>query len=309
MFQGLPRHNIVLIESDPRFRNTLNAVLGKFHNVTSVSNALEAMTLFEQHNRVDLVVVDADAFEDHGMEFVRQMRQRFYIPHFIFTTRNPVENLYPTLRMLRVFQVFVKNMPLNYDDLETCIRGAIDPKSCFGFSRYLPNATKKETLYVRTKEDRRNAMERLAEFVRDIRNFETDVFDIRLSCEELINNSLFHAFRTSTGGEKYRASEFRSLDYGEEVTFSMGVNSKMIAVASTDNQGTLDVDLLIRKLERQTSDDGQMDTSGRGSHLARILSDRMIINLQPRRHTETILLFYHKREQNYKPFMLNLAIE
>ena len=59
-------------------------------------------------------------------------------------------------------------------------------------------------------------------------------------------------------------------------------------------------------MERQISGAGLLDESGRGIHMSRLFADRMVINIDPGRKTEVILMNYlSPAYRGFKPLYIN----
>lgn len=78
------------------------------------------------------------------------------------------------------------------------------------------------------------------------------------------------------------------------------------AVSITDYQGKLTKETVLYKIDRQITGEGLLDDSGRGIHMSRLFADRMIINIEPGKRTEVILLNYFSHKyRGYKPLYIN----
>jgi anti-sigma regulatory factor (Ser/Thr protein kinase) len=154
--------------------------------------------------------------------------------------------------------------------------------------------------------EKQKMMEEAIGFFRRYRPHETDINQIRLAFEELINNAIYHAFRKSSGVEKYRMGTFETLNQGEEIYVEFGFDKRFLGCSVTDNQGTLEIETVMKKMERQITLEGLMDESGRGIYLTRTLCDRMIINLRPGVLTQVVLLFSHRLSSRIRPLYVNV---
>jgi hypothetical protein len=70
--------------------------------------------------------------------------------------------------------------------------------------------------------------------------------------------------------------------------------------------GRLTKETVLYKIDRQITGEGMLDDSGRGIHMSRLFSDRMIINIAPKSKTEFILMNYFSHKyRGYKPLYIN----
>ena len=85
-----------------------------------------------------------------------------------------------------------------------------------------------------------------------------------------------------------------------------GYDAEKYGIAVIDNMGRLTKDTVLYKIERQMSGEGVLDDSGRGLHMSRLFSDRLIINIAPKIKTEVILINYFSHKyRGYKPLYIN----
>jgi hypothetical protein len=85
-----------------------------------------------------------------------------------------------------------------------------------------------------------------------------------------------------------------------------GYDREKYAVSVTDNQGKLKKETVLYKIDRQLTGEGLLDDSGRGIHMSRLFADRMIINIDPNKRTEVILMnYFSNKYRGYKPLYIN----
>ena len=221
-------------------------------------------------------------------------------------TNQHFEDYLPAIRRLGLLQVLVKRPPLNPDEVEHFIDMVRHPSNGFGLIRYLDQTIEMYSVAVRSLPDKLAAMERV------INHFATcgyevhELYDVRLILEELINNALFHAYKTATGEEKYSMSEFKGLAPGENIRIEFGSDASHVGFSITDHAGTLGIPTVLHKLERQANREGLFDESGRGLWLSRLMSARFVINIEWGKRTQFIALFHGKIPANRpRPFIIN----
>ncbi|MGB9691482.1 MAG: ATP-binding protein, partial [Candidatus Sumerlaeaceae bacterium] len=206
-----------------------------------------------------------------------------------------------------IFCVLVKTIPLDFDELQLAVENLLVPAKAFGLARYLRPPCDIREKVIQTLADKQMMMEEALELFRRYRPHDTDISQIRLAFEELINNAIYHAFRRATGDEKYKLGAFERLERGEVIRVEFGADKRFVGCSVTDNQGTMEEGTVMKKIERQITQEGLLDESGRGLYLTRTLSDKMIINIHPHVATQLILLFAHRDRPKIKPFYLNLV--
>jgi len=196
-----------------------------------------------------------------------------------------------TARRLGLSAVFPAEA-LDYpEELETWAqwieRGGPEP----GLAEHLAPEAPIRRLEVRDRETKVTVLDSV---VADFQTFRPDSrggFDLRLVLEEALNNAVYHAFESADGVEKYSIRNFETLEPGEEVTLDYGRDARTFAVDVADNQGRLRRDRALEKIERHIDAHGLLDERGRGLFLCHSLADRLIVNLQPGRLTQLVVLF------------------
>ncbi|MDX2176118.1 MAG: ATP-binding protein [Candidatus Sumerlaeia bacterium] len=218
----------------------------------------------------------------------------------------PYEDHFSDLRRWGILQVGVKAPPLDDFEFGLFLRSVRAPIEGFGLLRYMANTCQVHSLAIRTIHGKIEAIERAINHFATIGFNIHELYDVRLTLEELCNNALFHAFRTPGGAEKYSIREFMQLDDGESVRLDFGSDGATTGFAVTDSSGSLPVRVILAKLERHFNREGLLDDSGRGLYLTRMLSSQMIVNIERGRRTQFIVLFDDRRKSpRPKPFVVN----
>jgi anti-sigma regulatory factor (Ser/Thr protein kinase) len=160
-----------------------------------------------------------------------------------------------------------------------------------GIVPHLSQGTEIARRPIRLRQDKAEVIEEVLNFARRLRADTKFLFELRLILEETINNALFHAFHDDQQQERYNIESFTGLGPGEEVSVEFGADRQTIALAVTDNQGTLRRETILGKILRQCSAEGLLDQSGRGLHLVYSLAGRCLVHLSHRRVTQVVTLF------------------
>lgn len=205
-------------------------------------------------------------------------------------------------------QVAVRTPPVNPEELGRFLAMVENPLAGFGLMNYLGNTIEMYSIALRTLDEKKNAIERVINHFASC-GFEVhELYEVRLILEEVCNNAFFHAFRTASGDEKYSIRGFSHLQEGEEVRIEYGSDRSLVGFTVTDNAGTLTVNTLLTKLERQLTQDAMFDESGRGLYLSRLLTSNLVVNIEQGRRTQFVALFdSSRRTSRPKPFLLNYS--
>jgi anti-sigma regulatory factor (Ser/Thr protein kinase) len=129
---------------------------------------------------------------------------------------------------------------------------------------------------------------------------------LELVLDEVLTNAVYHAPARLDGRPKHeRYAEVR-LEEQEVVEVECGSDSEKYGVAVTDHSGRLTRETVLQRIERHVSGQGTLDEHGRGIHLSRVFSDRMIINIKPGARTEVILMnYFAPKYRGFKPLYIN----
>jgi CheY-like chemotaxis protein/anti-sigma regulatory factor (Ser/Thr protein kinase) len=299
---------LLLVEPNDSLRHVMRRFLAQTYRVEVAANGPDALHILRQDRNFDLVLADIDMSPMSGAALVTNIAEQFPTVRFALTTnaRFPVDAHIHAIRRLHCYSVLVKSTPFQFDEFLIHVENILAPQRAVGIERYLRETARITKMEIRNREDKNRYTENAVHFFRRYRSSESDIAEIRLALEEMVNNSFYHAFRKGNGQEKYRLGTDVTFDYDEQVFGWYACDEDCLAFAVSDNAGSLDAQVFLGKLERQQTLEGLMDENGRGLHLTRTVSDRMIVNIRPGRLTESILLFYHKRKPSAKPLLINL---
>jgi len=283
--------------------------LGEYFHVECADSTECALEMLTRGDSFELIIADANLPPASGIEFIMAARRRNPRQRVALLSRIGIEDSIAVLRKNRIYTAFIKTTPFDFDEFLLVVENLLNPLRAFGAERYLREPFQLQEFKITTRTERHSLIEQAMTFYRRFRSYDTDVTEIRLVCDELINNAIYHAFKNSAGEDKYRPGAFMQLAPEEQVTVQIGHDSNNLLFSVTDNQGTLDIDTVLYKMERQLSLEGLLDESGRGFHLTRTIADRMIINLRPRKSTQIILLFSHRPGPRVRPLYINSISE
>jgi anti-sigma regulatory factor (Ser/Thr protein kinase) len=301
----LKDRRLLIAVPDMHLRGILRNFFSRLMTVELAETANQAIVAVEgSAAEFDTVLIDMN-MPPSGLDIVARIRREYpHLPIALLVSQD-YEGYFPLLNKHDVFCVIVRTAPLDFDELQIAIENLILPTKAFGLARYLPAPLALHEKVILSLSDKQEMMEDALKLFHRFRPHDTDISQIRLAFEELINNAIYHAFRRASGAEKYTMGAFDRLERGEQIRVEYGANKHYLGCSVRDNQGTLDVTTVMKKIERQITQEGLMDESGRGLYLTRTISDKMIINIHPQVATEVILLFAHRNRPKVKPFYLN----
>ncbi len=293
---------ILIVDDDPAIRKLLSDYLGKLYDVVCVENGVEALSLLAKR-RIDLVISDISMPGMSGLELLRTVRERHPAIKCALLTGHNVDHFIKFDKREYIANIIPKTAPFNFAELGSIVQGLITG-DIFGLKRYLlPDASVLAQFRISSSaEGRAVRMQVLALLTGRFGN----VRDMELVLDEAITNAIYHAPSATDGSKKYKSYSPITLEPDEYVDVECGCDNEKYGVSITDRKGRLKKETILFKMERHISGAGVLDESGRGIHLSRLFTDRMIINIDPGRKTEVILMNYlAPRYQGFKPLYIN----
>jgi hypothetical protein len=206
-----------------------------------------------------------------------------------------------------IYNVFPQSVLMNKDMGFLLLENLIHPEGCFGLRGYLKPPRMLFSQEIRTGGDKREAIEKAVNYFATCGYEVHELYNARLVLEEMVNNSLFHAFVNDRGEEKYQArlhgqvSHFDRLAPGERIDVEFGNDSESIGFAVTDNGGRIEPMTVVEKLARQYNREGIYDESGRGIYLMRMFSNLLVINIEKHKRTQLVAIFGPTRLNGQAP--------
>ncbi|MFW5870775.1 MAG: hypothetical protein ACOCVL_03810 [Candidatus Sumerlaeota bacterium] len=139
-----------------------------------------------------------------------------------------------------------------------------------------------------------------------------DHYDLQLLLEEMVNNAALHAFRTPRNQPKYGPNPKGELDADDQILIEWATEdpdngAPYGAICVMDNQGVLAPGQIWRRLFRQSSQRGLLDTSGRGVYLTHLLTGLMGITVWPGQWTETIAFLTPAYSNEERPISVRVV--
>ena len=289
---------ILVVDDDATIRAMLTEFLSERYQVTAASSGLEALEILEEH-AFDLVLSDINMPGINGFETLRRIRAKHAKTKVALITDYNVDTYIKMALDENVTNIIVKNAPFQVEELYRTIDNLLVGDRVFGLSNYLAPGTPLTQCRIRSSEEIEQVREKLIELVASTSLFQARAHTIRMIFEEIASNALYHAY----GYKKFERVQLRE-DQVVEVWF--GKDAKRLGFSVLDQSGKLTKEIVLRKILRAMSQDGILDTDGRGLFLTRSFSDRFIINIKPQARTEIIVLNNFDSEEDVnKPLYIN----
>lgn len=295
-------HRILIVDDEKAIRMMLLDYLENKYEIITAETGEEALAIL-QHSRFDLVISDINMPGMSGPQLLLEIRTRYPGTKTALITAYNVDEYIKTAKEYSITNIIPKTVPFNFSELDFIVYGLVTG-DIFGLSRYLlDNGTILETHIIKSTSDARKIQDHLVDLFES--KFGTSG-DMKLILDEIITNAMYHAPTHADGTEKYQEFNDIVLEPHEYIHLECGFDQEKYAVAVTDCQGRLTKETVLFKIDRQITGEGLLDDSGRGIHMSRLFADRMIINIDPNKKTEVIIInYFSNKYRGYKPLYIN----
>ncbi|MBN2036626.1 MAG: response regulator [Chitinispirillaceae bacterium] len=294
--------SILIVDDEYTIRMMLSDFLENRYEVVSAENAEQALFQLSKQP-FNLVISDINMPGMSGIELLRIIRKQYQgIKTALITAYNTDEYI-KMIKQDGISNIIPKTIPFNFTELDAIVSGLVSG-AIFGLERYLlPMHTILSSQRITSSAEAREAREQTA--ILFARKFGT-AGDMKLVLDEIITNAIYHAPATENGGRKYPVFTDITLQPDEHIELTCGYDHEKYGVSVVDRKGRLRKETVLSKIERQISGRGILDDSGRGIHMSRVFADRMIINIDPGKMTEVIVMNYFSPTfRGYKPLYIN----
>jgi CheY-like chemotaxis protein len=300
--QNSKGYRILIVDDEKAIRMMLLDYLENTYEIETAETGETAIEILEKRS-FDLVISDINMPGISGPQLLSEIRSKYPRTKTALITAYNIDEYIRTAKEFSVTNIIPKTVPFNFTELDFIVRGLVTGE-IFGLSRYLlEDGTIIEKHTITSTSDARRIQDHLLTLFQE--KFGT-VGDMKLILDEIITNAIYHAPAHADGTEKYREFSDITLEPQEYIGIECGFDSEKYAVSITDSQGRLTKETVLLKIERQITGEGLLDDSGRGIHMSRLFADRMVINIDPNKKTEVILInYFSNKYRGYKPLYIN----
>ena len=295
-------YSILIVDDETSIRMMLYDYLEDKYKVDSAENAETGMRMCKERD-FDMVISDVNMPGMKGPEFLSEVKKMRPATRTVLITAYNIDNYIRMAREFNITNIIPKTTPFNFLELGSLI-DALLTKNIFGLSRYmLPAYNVLGSYCIRSSVEAKQVRETATALLTDTLGTSGNM---RLILDEIITNAVYHAPAYPDGTEKYPEYVEVHLQPDEFVYLECGHDTEKYGISITDNKGRLTKEMVLYKIDRQIAGEGILDDSGRGIHMSRLFSDRMIINISPNNKTEIILINYFSHKyRGYKPLYIN----
>jgi YesN/AraC family two-component response regulator len=293
---------ILIVDDEEVIRNMLEDFLDEKYPVKSVANAQEALAQPDLGS-YSLVISDINMPGMPGYELLYQVKQKY--PHMktVLITAYNVDDYIRLAKKFSITNIITKTIPFNFNELKVVVDKLVSG-NIFGLDQHLnPGYQTLATYRIRSSSEAKKVR---GDIIQLFKKHIQDIGELKLVLDEIITNAIYHSPRTPEGKEKYQEFAEITLQPEEHIIVNCGMDNEKYAVSVLDQQGKLSKETILYKIDRHINAEGILDDSGRGIYLSRIFSDRLVVNIDPNKKTEVIIINYlSETYKGFKPLYIN----
>jgi len=293
------RYSVLVVDDEEPVRRMLaDFFRGCGYHVRQAADGAAALALIEEQIP-DIVVSDIRMPVMDGIELFRIIKERYHRIRLVLMTGYNVDDYLALIRKHNIGNILVKGPDFNLKEVDGCIRSILTG-DIFGLGRYFPDR-KLESVAIDTYARSEEVCSMIA---RQCVGRE-DAY-LQAAIDELIANAVFHGVLQLTGisREQWRGDIIAP---DSAITVTWASDAEKIGVAVEDPRGNLKKVDALRWLDREDKSGREREEHGHGLYLVRHLIDRFIINIDPGRRTECIIIQHFNRDHLhlFKPLLIN----
>lgn len=294
--------SVLIVDDEAIIRGMLEVELEQRYTVHTAESAQEAFDVLKQ-NHVDLVISDINMPGMKGFELLRWVKGNYPSTKTALITAYNIDDYVRMAKENDISNIIPKSTPFNFDEFNSIVYNLVT-EQIFGMPRYmLPDYAELASYKIVTSAQIAKVEE---EILGLISGFTQPQPFVQILLEELISNAVYHAPVDESGKEKYEKHSDVALQESEAVMVSLGKDSEKYGVSVVDTSGKLTKEQALFRIDRHVHGEGLLDESGRGIHMSRIYSDRLIINIKKNVTTEAIFInYFDEKYKGFKPLYIN----
>lgn len=293
---------VLIVDDEAIIREMLSIELEPLYRVFTAESAEQAFDVLE-NKKIDLIISDINMPGMKGYELLRQVKKRFPGTRTALITSYDIDDYVRMAKENDISNIIPKSTPFNFDEFNSIVESLVTER-IFGLDRYMLADHKVLKEYRIVSSSKIGLVE--DDIIARISEFHDAKPYVNVLLEELITNAVYHAPIDAHGKEKYAKHSEVVLQESEAVVVVLAKDSEKYGVSVLDSSGKLTRDQVLFRIDRHIHGEGLLDESGRGLHMSRIYSDRLIVNIKHDVATETIFLnYFDEKYKGFKPLYIN----
>jgi CheY-like chemotaxis protein/anti-sigma regulatory factor (Ser/Thr protein kinase) len=292
-------YEIIVVDDDTSICMILNELFSsQGYIVRTAGNGIDALALMQQ-KIPDLVISDIQMPGMGGFELFRILKSKYPSVKHIMMTSYDVDRYISSVREHNIGNIILKGADFSLEEISSYVKSLLTG-DIFGLKRFFPGCEIK-TISIQSYAHTKDIIPTITQMASSDR-----AVYLEIAIDELVSNAFFHGVLQMTGVPRELWSEDFVVPAEKAVKVSWAVDESKIGVAIEDPQGNLKKEAALRWLD-SCRDEKNSEEHGRGLMLVRKLIDRLIINIDPGKRTECIVIQYNESVKNIsrKPLLIH----
>ena len=271
----------------------------KGYNIHFAMNGADALVRIAE-KEPDIVISDIRMPVMDGIELFKNIKERYPQVKLVLMTGYNVDEYLSLIRQHNIGNILVKGPDFSLKEVDGYIRSILSG-DIFGLERHFPHS-KINTVAIDTYD--RSA--EVCAMISQQCNMDDDMY-LSMAIDELISNAVFHGVLQLSGKTRESWRQDIKIDPEDAIKVTWASDAEKVGVSVEDPKGNLKKVDALRWLDQNDTSGREREEHGRGLYLVRRLIDRFIINIDPGRRTECIVIQYFNRDHinHYKPLQIH----
>jgi DNA-binding NarL/FixJ family response regulator len=298
----MEKKKILVVDDEKLIRDMIADHFESRYQVETAENAEKTLNL-PHLSSFNLVISDINMPGMPGYTLLKNIKERFPSIKVVLITAYDVDDYIRMAKEHGICNIISKTVPFNFKEMDAVVDGLISG-DIFGLEKYMAEDFRKLKDYcIKSSSEAKKVRE---DILKVFLGYVENTGELRLVLDEIVTNALYHSPKDKEGREKYEEFSNIRLAEDEYIYVSCGIDNEKYSVSITDSQGTLSKNTVLYKIDRHIRGEGVLDDSGRGIFMSRIFADRLLVNIDPGKKTEIIVLNYRKPlYHGFKPLYIN----
>jgi CheY-like chemotaxis protein/anti-sigma regulatory factor (Ser/Thr protein kinase) len=293
-------YSVLVVDDEPAICSLLSDYFTvRGHRTRQAANGVEALERIAEQ-LPDAVISDIRMPVMDGIELFRIIKDRYPSIKDILMTGYNVDEYLALIRRHNIGNIMVKGPSFNLAEVGNHLQSILTG-DVFGLERHFSGQPVHRVAidsYARSRE--------VCAMVAQQCLGRPDVY-LQMAVDELIANAVFHGVLEMTGVSREQWRDDTAVNAANAITVTWAKDAEKIGVAVEDPKGNLKKVDALRWLDQDDRSGREVEEHGRGLYLVRRLIDRFIINIDPGKRTECIVIQYFNQDHlhNFKPLQIN----
>lgn len=293
----MEQYTILIVDDDKQVCKILTDLFRResYRTMTACNGAVALERIAECEP--ELVISDIQMPIMDGFELFKILQKKYpHIKHIMMTSYD-IDKYINHIQRYNIGNVLPKGVDFNLNEVAAYVHAILTGK-IFGMERYFS-----DVLFNRVSVRSYAQAKEAYKFITGSFPKDKGLF-LEIALDELISNAIFHGALELSSIPREKWSDEMEIPVESAVRVIWGADDEKIGISIEDPKGILKKTDVLQWLDSYRKRD---EEHGRGFLLVRRLIDRLIINIDPGKRTECIIIQYYKntRKTHNKPLLIH----